>query len=170
VRLVAGAAAALALLLSGCGPRDVQRPDALLGRWQGHVAWRDATTPVALEVTRDGDSLAATLDAPALGVHALRLGRLAYAAPRVHFSVPDSAGALGFDGWLRRGLLVGALSSPAPGGETNPSRQPQLAFGRAPVAARKLPWPAAAGVGAAPPILPAPERSLGAWLRSRAAR
>ena len=113
-------AAAFALgLLSSCGPRDSQTAAALVGDWRGHVAWRDGTTPLVLHVRAEGDSLAATLDAPALGVTGQPVGRVSYDSPRVHFAVTDSAGTLAFDGWLRRGLVVGALSGGPTGAETN---------------------------------------------------
>ena len=162
-------AAMFALLAASCGPRDVQRPEAPVGRWQGHVAWHDATTPVALEVTRSGDSLAAVFSAPALGVEELPVGKLSYDAPRVHFDVGDRAGPIAFNGWLRRGLVVGALSSGAIA-ERNPSRLPQLSLKRKPEAPRRLPWPAEAGVDSTPPPASEPQRSLGEWLRARAAR
>ena len=168
-RRAASLAALLALFaLASCGPRDVQQPAALVGHWQGHVAWRDATTPIELEVARSGDSLAATFSAPALGVVERPIGPLAYAPPRVHFTVRDSGGAFAFDGWLRRGLVVGAFSSPALGGETNPSRLPQLALKRRVAPARRAPWPESLSV--APPVPHERERSFGAWLLARAAR
>ncbi len=163
----APAAALLALALCSCGPRDVQTPAALVGRWEGHVAWRDATTPLGLRVEPRGDSLAAWLFAPALGVDSLDVGRLSFASPRVHFAVPDSSGAVAFDGWLRRDLVVGALSARwLP--EANRSRLPQLALGRRVARRHPPPWPESLEVAA--PVSPEPERSLGAWLRARAAR
>ena len=161
------AVSALALLLASCGPRDVQQPVALPGRWQGHVAWRDATTPVMLDVTRSGDSLAAMFSAPALGVDSLPIGTLSYDPPRVHFRVHDATGTWAFDGWLRRGLVVGAFSSSTLGGERNPSRLPQLSLQRSPAARRRTPWPAEAGVDSVPPPVRVPQRSLGIWLLTR---
>ncbi len=161
------AMAALALALGSCGPRDVQQPEALAGRWQGHVAWRDATTPVELDITQSGDSLAAMFSAPALGVDSLPLGKLSYDPPRVHFKVHDATGAYAFDGWLRRGLVVGAISGTTLGAEQNPSRLPQLSLQRLPAVRRKLPWPAEAGVDSAPPPAKAPQSSLGIWLLTR---
>jgi hypothetical protein len=165
--LRATAAAALALLLGSCGPRDVQQPAALAGRWEGHVAWRDATTPVVLTVTPSGDSLAALFSAPALGVEDLPIGTFSYDAPRVHFTVRDETGAYAFDGWLRRGLVVGAFSSTTLGAERNPSRLPQLSLRQPATGKRKSPFPAAAGVDSAPPPARAPQRSLGVWLLTR---
>jgi hypothetical protein len=158
----------LACALASCGPRDRQAPGALLGRWEGHVAWRDATTPLALVVAPDGDSLAAWFFAPALGVDSLAAGRLSFDSPRVHFSLPDSLGDVAFDGWLRRGLVVGALSAPVLGGETNPGRLPQLSLQRRDVRPHRAPWPESLTV--APAVVPEPERSLGAWLAVRAGR
>jgi hypothetical protein len=164
------AVVSLALLLGSCGPRDVQRPTALVGHWQGHVAWRDATTPVALAVFPSADSLAATFTASALGVDDLPIGRFAYDPPRVHFVVRDAAGAFVFDGWLRRGLVVGAFSSAALGGESNPSRLPQLALQLRPPGRRASPFPREAGVDSVPPPALLPQRSLGAWLLARPGR
>ena len=168
VRLATAAALVLAALaLASCGPRDVQSPAALVGRWEGHVAWRDATTPLALVILRAGDSLAVRFFAPGLGVDSLDAGTLSFDSPRVHFSVPDSAGSIAFDGWLRRGLIVGAFSSPSLGGETNASRLPQLALKLRVPPAHKSPWPEALSVAA--PVVRERERSLGAWLRARVA-
>jgi hypothetical protein len=161
---------ALAATLAACGPRDVQRSAALVGRWQGHVAWRDATTPVVLDVFPSAESLAATFTAPALGVDDLPVGRFAYDPPRVHFVVCDAAGAFAFDGWLRRGLVVGAFSSPALGGERNPSRLPQLSLQQPAPARHRSPFPPAAAVDSVPPPARLPQRSLGAWLLARLAR
>ncbi len=162
-----GAAAtllALALLLGSCGPRDVQTRDVLVGRWDGHVAWRDATTPIGLHVAPQADSLAVWFFAPALGVDSLFAGRLSYASPRVHFEVPDSIGLIGFDGWLRRGLVVGVFSNTALG-ETNPSRLPQLSLQRREARTHALPWPDS--LLASPVIAHEPQRGLGAWLLAR---
>jgi hypothetical protein len=154
----------LALALASCGPRDVQQPVALVGSWQGHVAWHDATTPVVLDITHSGDSLAAMFSAPALGVDSLPIGKLSYDPPRVHFRVHDATGSWTFDGWLRRGLVVGAFSSPVLGGERNPSRLPQLSLQQRPAIRRRSPFPAAAGVDSVPPPAQVPQRSLGIWL------
>ena len=160
----AARAAALALcLLSSCGPRDVQVASSLVGDWKGHVAWRDGTTPLVLHVRADGDSLDATLDAPALGVSAQPIGRVSFDSPRVHFVVADSAGTVAFDGWLRRGLVVGAFSGGPVGAETNRALLPQLSLKQAVKPAKPSPWPEGV-VGGEPAIVPAPERSLGEWL------
>lgn len=161
---------ALALALASCGPRDVQAPEALLGHWSGSLAWRDATTPVAMVVTREGDSLAASLDAPELGLHGQPLGRLSFRSPRVHFAWRDSGGAFAFDGWLRRGLVVGAVSSAALGGERNPTLLPQLALSQRKAERRQRPWPAAVVVESLPASPSGPPRALGTWLAERAAR
>lgn len=157
-------AAAFALgLLSSCGPRDSQTAAALIGDWRGHVAWRDGTTPLVLHVRAEGDSLAATLDAPALGVAGQPVGRVSYDSPRVHFVVTDSAGTLAFDGWLRRGLVVGALSGGPTGAETNHALLPQLSLKQAVKPAKPSPWPEGV-VGGEPPIVPATQRSLAEWI------
>lgn len=160
---------AVALALSSCGPNDRQSPAALVGRWEGHIAWRDATTPLTLEVARDGDSLVATFGAPALGVEHLAAGRLSYAAPRVHLVVPDSSAPVAFDGWLRRGLVVGSLSSAALGSARNPALLPQFSLRQKSSGKRRMPWPDSL-MGGPPPVVRTAERSLGAWLGARAGR
>ncbi len=158
------AAAALALVsLASCGPRDVQTASSLVGDWRGHVAWRDGTTPVLLHVRAEGDSLTATLDAPALGVSAQPIGRVSFDSPRVHFAVADSAGTVAFDGWLRRGLVVGAFSGGPIGAESNRALLPQLSLKQAVKPAKPSPWPEGV-VGGEPPIVPAPQRTLAEWL------
>lgn len=166
---LAAAAFALALLATSCGPRDVQVSASLVGDWRGHVAWRDGTTPVTLHVRAEGDSLAAALDAPALGVTGQQVGRVSYDSPRVHFSVTDSAGTAAFDGWLRRGLVVGAFSGGPVGAETNRALLPQLSLKQAVKPAKPSPWPEGV-VGGEPPVVPATERSLGEWFAARAGR
>lgn len=164
------ALAALALcLLASCGPRDVQVASSLVGEWKGHVAWRDGTTPMTLRVLAEGDSLAAALDAPALGVTGQHVGRMSFDSPRIHFKVADSAGTAVFDGWLRRGLVVGVFSGGPVGAETNRALLPQLSLKQAVKPAKPSPWPEGV-VGGEPPIVPAPERSLGEWFAVRAAR
>ena len=169
LRVTGGAAmCAAALALASCGPRDVQSPATLLGRWEGHVAWHDATTPLAIHVLADGVSLAVRFFAPALGVDSLEAGRLSFSSPHVHFRVPDSSGAVAFDGWLRRGLIVGAFSSDASAGATNPGLLAQLSLKRRVPPAHKSPWPESLLVA---PVIPRErERSLGAWLRAHAGR
>lgn len=158
---------ALALaFLSSCGPADLQSSAALLGEWNGHVAWHDGTTPLTLHIAAAGDSLVATLDAPALGVSAQSLGALSYDSPRVHFAVADSAAEYVFDGWLRRGLIVGAFSPVTRGAAQNPSLLPQLSLKRHVESASPSPWPKGV-VGGASPVVPANERSLGEWLSRR---
>ena len=144
----------------------MQQPEALIGRWQGHVAWRDATTPVMLEVARSDDSLAAMFSAPALGVEELPIGKLSYDPPRVHFTVRDARARSTFDGWLRRGLVVGAFSSDSLG-----RAQPLAAAAAlAPAAARRA---AASCRGRRPPGVdsaPPPAPDTGALARRLAAR
>lgn len=166
---LAAATLTLCVLATSCGPRDTQTASSLVGDWRGHVAWRDGTTPVTLHVRGVGDSLAATLDAPALGVGAQPVGRVSFDSPRVHFSVADSAGTFAFDGWLRRGLVVGAFSGGPIGAETNHALLPQLSLKQAVKPAKPSPWPEGV-VGGEPPVVPAPQRSLGEWFASRAAR
>lgn len=156
-------AAFVLVSLASCGPRDTQTASALVGDWKGHVAWRDATTPVTLHVRARGDSLDATLDAPALAVSGHPIGRVSFDSPRVHFEVADSAGTVAFDGWLRRGLVVGAFSGGPIGAETNHALLPQLSLKQAVKPAKPSPWPEGV-VGGEPPIVPAPQRSLAEWL------
>jgi hypothetical protein len=85
----------------------------------------------------------------------------------VHLSVPDSAGPIAFDGWLRRGLVVGAFSAPMLG-ESNRGLLPQVSLRRAEAPKHLSPWPDS--LRAQPPMPHEPERSFGAWLRARAAR
>ncbi|MCC6650127.1 MAG: hypothetical protein IT348_03145 [Candidatus Eisenbacteria bacterium] len=166
--------AALAIVTgASCGPRDRQTVETLVGEWRGHVAWRDGTTPVVLHVAADGESLVATLDAAALGVSAQPVGRVSFDSPRVHFEVKDSAASHSFDGWLRRGLVVGSFSplagagaSGAVTGQRNPSLLPQLSLKRWERPTQPSPWPEGV-VGGEPPVVPAPERSLGEWLSRR---
>ncbi|HEV2104370.1 MAG TPA: hypothetical protein VGU27_01480 [Candidatus Eisenbacteria bacterium] len=166
---IAALAAAL-LALSACGPRDVQRPAALVGRWEGQVAYRDGTLPLALVIATDRDSLRAELDAPTLGLVAAPLGRLAYDPPALHFTLAAARGPVAFDGWFRRDLIVGTLSAGAlaPPGRT--SLLPQLTLARLRPRHPHLPGvdttTAAPRGGAAPGGDP---DTLLAWLRARGA-
>lgn len=165
---VAVVACALATAAASCGPRDVQEVSALPGRWEGRVAWRDATTPLVVTLRREGDSLVARVAAPALAPDSAEAGAVAFAPPRVRFAWPDSAGAIVFDGWLRRGLIVGSLSGAATGGETNRALQPQFALKRHEGRAHALPWPDS--LTAPAPVPHEPGGSLGGWLRRHAGR
>ena len=168
---------ALGLLFAsaGCGPRDVQTAQGLVGDWKGHVAWHDATTPIALHVRAEGDSLVATMDAPALNVSAQPIGRVSFDSPRVHFVVADSAGTIAFDGWRRRNLIVGGLvwlAGSRASGAAEPARAallPQLSLQLVVPPAHKSPWPEGV-VGGEPPIVPAAERSLAEWIAARSSR
>lgn len=165
-RLARWALAVLLAAATSCGPRDVQTTDALVGDWKGHVAWRDATTPLVLHVHAEGDSLAATLDAPALGVTAQAVSGMSFDSPRVHFEVPDATGTSAFDGWLRRGLIVGSFSGGTVGPDTNRALLPQLSLKQVVPPVHRSPWPEGV-VGGEPPIEPAKERSLAAWFAAR---
>lgn len=161
--------AALTILLlfaAGCGPRDVQIAQGLVGEWKGHVAWHDATTPIVLHVRAEGDSLVATLDAPALQVQAQPIGRVSFDSPRVHFTVRDSARTVAFDGWRRRNLIVGAFSGAPLGTGANRALLPQLSLQLVVPPSRPSPWPKGV-VGGEPPLEPASERSLVEWLAAR---
>ncbi len=158
--------ALLSLAVVGCGPRDIQSADGLVGDWKGHVAWHDATTPIALHVRAEGDSLVATFDAPALHVSARPVGRVSFESPRVRFVVADSAGTVAFDGWRRRNLVVGAFSGGPVATVTNRALLPQLSLQLVVPPAHKSPWPEGV-VGGEPPIEPTAERSLAEWIAAR---
>ncbi|MFN8586704.1 MAG: hypothetical protein U0704_02795 [Candidatus Eisenbacteria bacterium] len=166
MRLRGVALAFLLLAAAGCGPRDVQTAQGLVGDWKGHVAWRDATTPLVLHVRAEGDSLVATMDAPALHVTGQPVGRVSFDSPRVRFVVADSAGTITFDGWRRRNLIVGAWSGGPVAGVTNRALLPQLSLQLVVPPVHKSPWPEGV-VGGEPPIVPANERSLAEWIAAR---
>lgn len=156
----------LLLALGACGPRDRQVPVALVGRWQGRIAWRDAETPVALEIAAEGDSLTAVLDAPDLGLARAPIGRVSFDSPRVHFAIPGSRDTVAFDGWFRRGVFTGALSSSALGRGGRTALLPQLAMGRPP-GRPHLPGVVADTLPVARTSAGSPD-TLVAWLHARA--
>ncbi len=128
------AARALAVLLSAlvslasCGPPDLQSGEALIGHWLGNASYRDATIKFEFDVEARADSLVATFTSDELLVRDLPIGNFSYAKPRVHFVVPGMDEPLTFNGWLRRNLVVGTLSSPH---LRNPERRatlPQLSL------------------------------------------
>jgi len=102
--------AGLALPLGSCGPRDVQSPEALVGHYEGNIAWRDATLPVDLDLeVRDGRLLArATL--PALLARDLPVEGFEFRSPKVRFRLPMGSETWVFDGWFRRGIFSGTFS------------------------------------------------------------
>jgi dienelactone hydrolase len=120
--------AALVLAATSCGPADVQSPDALVGHWLGNVSHRDATARLEFDIERRGDSLVARFTSDEWLVRDLPIGRVSYAPPRVHFVVPCAGDTLVFDGWLRRNLVVGALSPSRGAGEGRSATQPQLSL------------------------------------------
>lgn len=114
--------------VASCGPPDRQSSAALVGHWLGNASYRDATVKFEFDVEARGDSLAATFTSDELLVRDLPIGDFSYAKPRIHFVVPGMDEPLTFDGWLRRNLIVGVLSSPH---FRNPERKatlPQLSL------------------------------------------
>ncbi|MCC6350699.1 MAG: dienelactone hydrolase family protein [Candidatus Eisenbacteria bacterium] len=102
-------AAALAFL-AGCGPRDVQTPEALAGHYEGSVAYRDETMPVDLDIElRDGRP-AARVSLPAMLVRDQPVEAFEFRSPKVRFRLPVGGGTMLFDGWFRRDVLSGVLS------------------------------------------------------------
>lgn len=125
--LLAALLAALAAAFgAGCGPRDVQSPDALVGHWEGNLAYRDATLPVDLDIGRRGESLEARLTAPGLMIRDLPVGGFAFRSPKVRFRLPVGGETWTFDGWFRRSIIVGALSGGSLPMTFNRGRLPQL--------------------------------------------
>lgn len=155
------------MFIASCGPRDRQVPAALVGRWQGRIAWRDAETPVALEIAADGDSLTALLEAPELGLSRAPIGRVSFDSPRVHFAIPGARDTVAFDGWFRRGVFTGALSSATLGRGGRTALLPQLAMGRPP-GRPHLPGVVADTLPIATAAAGSPD-TLVAWLQARAA-
>ena len=160
----------LATALGACAPPDKQGVHALLGAWVGEITYHDASVPLTLELAADGDSLLATLAARELGVAPVALGRFAYAPPRVHFRVPAGGDTLVFDGFFRRTLLVGTVTSHEVVGAARLVLLPQFGFQRP---RKKLEL---AGVdssynaqGPAAATAPPAARidTLAAWLRTR---
>jgi hypothetical protein len=156
--------------LAACAPPDTQGAHALLGAWVGSVTYQGESTPLTLEITPKADSLAAVFGAPELGVAHAVIARFAYAKPRVHFVVPAAADTLAFDGYFRRGILVGVVTS-----RTIPATErlvllPQFGFHRP---QKKLELAGVDSTFNAPapqPLLPpATPRAdtLADWLRSR---
>lgn len=163
-------ASGLVAALAACAPPDTQGAQALLGAWVGSVTYRDTSTTLTLDVIADGDSLAATFGAPELGVARTRIRRFSYARPRVHFVVAASADTLAFDGWLRRGLLVGVVTSRAVPALERLVVLPQFGFHRPQkkleLAGVDSSFNAPAVVSALPPGSPRAD-TLASWLRSR---
>jgi len=115
-------------LLNACGPPDRQSSDALIGHWLGNVSYRDATVRFEFDIERSGDSLVAYFTSDEMLVRARPIGRVSFDKPRVQFVIPDERVPLTFDGWLRRNLIVGTLTSAA---LPNPERKatlPQLSL------------------------------------------
>lgn len=161
-RVALAAAFALGLLFS-CGPRDSQtgrRAGRRLARARRVARRHD---PARAARARRGRFARRHARRSALGVAGQPVGRVSYDSPRVHFVVTDSAGTLAFDGWLRRGLVVGALSGGPTGAETNHALLPQLSLKQAVKPAKPSPWPEGV-VGGEPPIVPATQRSLAEWI------
>lgn len=104
------AAALLAALIGSCGPGDVQSPEALVGHYEGNIAWRDATLPVDLDIEmREGRPVVrATL--PALLARDLPVEGFEYRSPKVRFRLPVGRESWTFEGWFRRSIISGTFS------------------------------------------------------------
>lgn len=120
--------------LGACAPADVQRPEALVGRYAGPLTYRGRQWRVELEIApvpgAPNDSLHARMNVPELGLRDQALESFSFAPPRVHFVIPDSGGRIAFDGWFRRTTIMGFLAGGSLHAESRRSLAPALALQR----------------------------------------
>ncbi len=156
--------------LASCAPPDTQNAHALLGAWVGSVTYQGESTPLTLEIIPEADSLAATFGAPELGVSRAAIAHFSYARPRVHFVVAATIDTLAFDGYFRRGILVGVVTSRAIPTTERLVLLPQFGFHRPQkkleLAGVDSTYNAPAPQSQLPPATPRAD-SLATWLRSR---
>jgi len=147
------AVALLALLPVACGPNDVQSPAALVGHYEGNIAYRDATLPMDLDVAMEGGRLVARATLPALLQRDLPLEDFAFRSPQVRFRLPMGGETWLFEGWFRRSIVSGTFSGGSLPASPNRNTLPHLGLKRV---TRRPPAPYAADTvrfaGAAAPL------------------
>lgn len=124
------AAALLAALPAACGPNDVQSPDALVGHYEGNIAYRDATLPVDLDVERVAGRLVARATLPAMLERDLPLEGFSFGSPAVRFRLPMGEETWSFEGWFRRSIVSGTFSGGSLPAAANRNTLPHLGLKR----------------------------------------
>lgn len=124
------AALLLALAFAGCGPRDVQSPEALAGHYEGNIAWRDQTMPVDLDIALVEGRPVVRATLPALLSRDVPVEGFAFRSPNVRFELPVGDEAWTFDGWFRRGAFSGTFSGGSLPRTLNRNTLPRLGLRR----------------------------------------
>lgn len=127
-RFAAGMLIGSLALLASCGPPDRQSSDALIGHWLGNASYRNASVKFEFDIVPQGDSLVAFFTSDEMLVRDRPIGQVSFDKPRVHFVIPDEHAPVTFNGWLRRNLIVGTLSSPTFPDPERKATLPQLSL------------------------------------------
>ena len=135
------AAAFYAALAASCGPGDVQSPEALVGHWEGNVAWRDATLPVDLDLEMVNGQFVARATLPALLQGDVPVENFSYRSPKLRFRIPMGSETWNFEGWFRRNVISGTFSGGSLPLALNRNTLPRLGLKRV---TRRAPGPNAA--------------------------
>src|SRR5664279_4760245 len=95
-------------IVAGCAAPAAPAPVAgpLAGDWPGSIEVPDQPLDIGVHLTGE-ESLAGTIDVPAMGVIAAPLAEVQRDGDRVGFTIPDVPGAPAFSGTLRIDALVG---------------------------------------------------------------
>jgi hypothetical protein len=95
-------------IVAGCAAPAAPAPVAgpLAGDWHGSIEVPDQPLDIGVHLTGE-ESLAGTIDVPAMGVIAAPLAEVQRDGDRVGFTIPDVPGAPAFSGTLRIDALVG---------------------------------------------------------------
>jgi hypothetical protein len=118
-------------IVAGCAAPAAPAPvaDPLAGDWHGSIEVPDQPLDIGVHLT-EGESLAGTIDVPAMGVIAAPLAEVQWDGGRVSFTIPGVPGAPAFSGTLRVDALVGDFTQ---AGQSYPVT---LTRGASPTAAR----------------------------------
>lgn len=126
----ARAAFVLVAAFAGCGPRDVQSPEALAGHYEGNIAWRDQTMPVDLDIALVEGRPVVRATLPALLSRDVPVAGFAFRSPNVRFELPVGDESWTFDGWFRRGAFSGTFSGGSLPRTLNRNTLPRLGLRR----------------------------------------
>jgi dienelactone hydrolase len=111
---------ALAVLCTGCGVASRTAHESPAGHWRGSVTFRGAELPLAVTISRRGDSLLAVFSSPDLLILDQPLRNVAWDPPRIRFQAEELGETIRFDGTVRGDTLRGTMLLQEPGSSEAP--------------------------------------------------
>ncbi|MEO5929973.1 MAG: alpha/beta hydrolase [Candidatus Kapaibacterium sp.] len=88
-----------------------------VGHWDGALNMMGQEMTIAVDISRAGDSLRATIDVPQQGGYGLKLQNVSYHPPELHFELPSGLGTAAFDGKRKGDSISGGFMQGSHKGE-----------------------------------------------------